>query len=114
MRITKLVGHFLFGRGTLDALHRITDEHTTEEGSFVVYFIDHFFEDRNLGGRLPLRDADVVVYVDTSREPTTAQVDALTDHVRDGSDRLPAAVVGIGGGSTLDVAKATSNHCCAN
>jgi 3-deoxy-alpha-D-manno-octulosonate 8-oxidase len=109
MRITKLVGQYLFGRGVLESLHQITDEHAAGDGAFVIYFIDHYFRDQDLVGRLPLRDTDQVVFVDTSHEPATDQVDALTEHVRGMADRLPAMVVGIGGGSALDVAKASSN-----
>jgi 3-deoxy-alpha-D-manno-octulosonate 8-oxidase len=46
--------------------------------------------------------------VNVDHEPSTWFVDALTQKIHDFSERLPAAIVGIGGGSTLDLAKAIS------
>ena len=59
--------------------------------------------------RLPIRTGDALVYVDTDDEPTTDGVDDYVALAVRGSSGRRDAVVGIGGGSTLDTAKAVSN-----
>lgn len=101
MRVTKTVGEYLFGSGTLSRLDTLL-----KGRGAAVYYVDHFFRDGDLESRLPVRPGDAVVFVDTSEEPTTLQVDSLALHARQAGF---TTVVGIGGGSTLDVAKAVSN-----
>jgi 3-deoxy-alpha-D-manno-octulosonate 8-oxidase len=54
----------------------------------------------------------MLMWVNVDEEPKTRYVDELTqqikNHMKDGSDPVPDGVVGIGGGSTLDLAKAVS------
>ncbi|MGA1658046.1 MAG: iron-containing alcohol dehydrogenase family protein, partial [Ilumatobacteraceae bacterium] len=42
-------------------------------------------------------------------EPTTDGIDAITNEIRDQLRDIPATVVGFGGGTTMDTAKAVSN-----
>ena len=78
--------------------------------SSVVFLIDEYFE-RNPKplDTLPYEESDRIIYVPTECEPTTESVDQLLEQVLSGSSEQPCAVVGIGGGSTLDTAKAISN-----
>jgi 3-deoxy-alpha-D-manno-octulosonate 8-oxidase len=107
MRLTKTVGQYLLGRGALDNLGQLIAERATSDQDRVIFLIDHFFSDGKLAARLPVKSADTVLYVDSTDEPTTEGVDALTAELRQGP--LPVAVIGIGGGATLDTAKAVSN-----
>ena len=107
MRLTKTVGQYLLGNGALAEIDKLLSEKVASPQDRVVYLIDHYFKDGALAARLPLKAADTVLYVDTTDEPTTDGVNALTAQVRQGS--LPVAVVGIGGGATMDSAKALSN-----
>src|SRR5205823_2970765 len=79
----------------------------TAPGDRVVYLFDSYFSDGKLADRFPVKAADSLIYIDTTDEPTTDGVDALVARLRGG----PAvkAVVGVGGGSILDTAKAVSN-----
>ncbi len=107
MRPTRTVGVYLFGRGVFDQLgERLAPRR--EGGGPAVFFIDHVFTGSDLMRRLPRADGDLIVTVDTGHEPTTDQVDALHGLVL-ASGRAPGVVVGIGGGATLDVAKAVAN-----
>lgn len=107
MRPTKTVGTCLFGAGSFDRL----DERLTPRrgaGGPVVFFVDACFAGTALAQRVPAAPGDAAVFVDTAHEPTTDLVDGLHDRVR-AAGALPCSVVGIGGGSTLDVAKAVAN-----
>ncbi|ARJ66550.1 alcohol dehydrogenase [Magnetospirillum sp. ME-1] len=108
MRITKTVGQYLFGPGSFDHLDSVIDERRTPQTPAVAFFVDHYFSGKPLLDRLPKHDGDLVVLIDTTDEPTTDGIDTLTAQVRDALG-LPAAVVGIGGGATMDSAKAVSN-----
>ncbi len=101
MRVTKTVGEYFFGPGTLDKLDRFLDGRGK-----TAFYVDHFFRGRDLESRLPIKDGDALVYVDTTNEPTTDQVDALAAEAREQGFE---AVVGVGGGCVLDIGKAVSN-----
>ena len=110
------VGEYLLGFGALRLAgqvlggqvlgSQVLGEGTLNSGR-CIYLIDHFFSDGSLLARLPLNENDTVLYIDTSDEPTTEQIDTITAQLR--ADAPPQVVVGIGGGSTMDVAKAVSN-----
>jgi 3-deoxy-alpha-D-manno-octulosonate 8-oxidase len=102
------VGKVVYGRGALDQLGEIVEPRRAENGGFLVWLIDDWFEGRGLRDRLPLDEDDEIRFVDASHEePKTGQVDALRDGIL--AERgLPAGVVGIGGGSVMDLAKALS------
>jgi 3-deoxy-alpha-D-manno-octulosonate 8-oxidase len=102
------VGKVVYGRGALDQLGDIVAPRRKEQGGFLVWLIDDWFEGRALPDRLPVEEGDEVRFVDASHEePKTDQVDALRDEIL-AARGLPAGVVGIGGGSVMDLAKALS------
>lgn len=109
MRITKTVGQYMFGAGTIDALEDVLREPKGNGATGVVYFIDHFFNGSNLIDRLPVGSDDLIIFVDTADEPTTDGVDVYVDQVKQQMENNVAAVVGVGGGATLDTSKAASN-----
>jgi 3-deoxy-alpha-D-manno-octulosonate 8-oxidase len=106
MRLTKSVGEYLLGFGSVRLADRVLNGGIPNTGRRV-YLIDHFFSDGCLLADLPLNASDTVLYVNTSDEPTTEQVDSIAGDLRVATPTR--TVVGIGGGSTLDVAKAVSN-----
>lgn len=98
----------VFGRGSFSQLGEIVDERRNENDRFVVFIVDHYFKGKDLEKRVPSKENDVVVFIDVDpEEPTTKQIDNLRDSVIR-SNGVPAAVVGIGGGSIMDIAKAVS------
>jgi 3-deoxy-alpha-D-manno-octulosonate 8-oxidase len=107
LRITKTVGEYLLGSGALAQFERILSQRADRPEDRIVYLFDGFFSDGKLAGRLPIKTADTVRYLDTTDEPTTDGVDTLVADLRAGPQIK--AVIGIGGGATLDTAKAVSN-----
>jgi 3-deoxy-alpha-D-manno-octulosonate 8-oxidase len=70
--------------------------------------IDDVHEGKPFISNLPMEKGDLRLFVNVDVEPKTKYVDELTEQVRSHSGRLPEALVGIGGGSTMDIAKAVS------
>jgi 3-deoxy-alpha-D-manno-octulosonate 8-oxidase len=102
----KNVGKTVYGRGCFDQLGDILSPQREVEEGFIVFLVDDFFQDRALTGRIPAEEGDVVRFIDASHdEPTTAQVDELRDDILS-EQGVPGGVVGIGGGSVMDLAKA--------
>ncbi len=105
----KTVPRIIFGRGAYNQLVDVVDEQRKADDDFAVFIIDPSQKGRDTETRLPAREQDLVIWADVSEEPKTTYVDALTEQVqrhRDG--QLPVSVVGIGGGSVMDIAKAVS------
>ncbi|GBC59387.1 alcohol dehydrogenase [Desulfonema ishimotonii] len=105
----KIVSNVIFGRGCFNQLDDILASRRTGDDTFVVFLADHVFrENEPFKARIPVRGRDMVIFVNTDDEPKTAGVDALVAQIRAACDRLPAGVIGIGGGSTMDMAKAVA------
>jgi len=78
--------------------------------STVIFFVDEYFaSDSNFAAGLPLAENDTLLYVPTSNEPTTEQVDEYTSKLIAEGKGNPDVIVAIGGGITLDIGKAVAN-----
>lgn len=110
-RNTKNVPFFLLGHGAFGQLGSLVDERRRLADSAPAFFyVDHFFQDKDLLGRLPVKKGDSVVMVDTNSEPTVEYMDALASGAKSVLEgRLPSCIVGVGGGAVLDTAKAVAN-----
>jgi len=96
----------VYGRGSFSQLGSIVEEQRGEHDHFMLYLVDNYFKDKDLGKRIPAKPEDLVQFIDVDpEEPTTIQVDHIRDTVKK-SKGTPSAVVGIGGGSIMDLAKA--------
>ena len=108
-RNAKNVGYVMIGSGAINQLGDILAPRR-KEGTPAVWFFDHFFEHNDLTGRLPVESGDIVIYVDTTDEPTTDGVDAYTKDVKARlGGKLPCAMLAFGGGSTMDTCKCVGN-----
>ncbi|MGD8366742.1 MAG: iron-containing alcohol dehydrogenase family protein [Desulfobacterales bacterium] len=103
----KVVPRVVFGRGCFDQLEEILAEQRAGSGSFMAFLVDDVFQGQGLDKRIPLADGDLLLWVNVDEEPKTGYVDRLADQVRRRGGKA-AGVIGIGGGSTMDLAKAVS------
>ncbi|HEV7231692.1 MAG TPA: iron-containing alcohol dehydrogenase family protein [Bacteroidia bacterium] len=104
----KNIDKTVFGRGSFDMMDSILAEKRQENAKFMLFIVDNYFKGKALEKRLPLKPEDVLMFIDVdSYEPTTEQIDSIRDEVKS-SRGIPAGIIGIGGGSIMDIAKATS------
>ena len=106
----KNVGRYLFGKGSINQLEQILFDFRGGKKSYAIYFIDEYFKNNQEPLKsLTIADLDLVNYIDTNNEPKTDDIDRLLSNFQQTGRDLPYAIIGIGGGSTLDTAKAISN-----
>ena len=102
----KMIGYVVFGRGSFDQLDDILS--ANRKGSApMIFLVDHFFENKPLVKRIPLKNNDKIIYADISYEPKTTYVDLIAKQLKEEFGTV-SGIIGIGGGSTMDLAKAVS------
>ncbi len=105
----KNVEFFAFGRGSFDRLDEVLAPRRTDRDLSVVFLVDEVFREKPLGERVPVRKQDLRIWVNVDVEPTTEDVDRYRDEILARAEGVPPdAVVGIGGGSVMDYAKAVA------
>jgi 3-deoxy-alpha-D-manno-octulosonate 8-oxidase len=102
----KMVDYVVYGRGSFNQLDEILAPNRKGDAP-MIFLVDHFFEGKPLMQRIPLTGKDKIVFADVTHEPKTKQVDALAASLREEFGTV-SGIVGIGGGSTMDLAKAVS------
>jgi 3-deoxy-alpha-D-manno-octulosonate 8-oxidase len=104
----KMVSHVVYGRGCFDQLDDILSHKRKSKDDIMVFLVDDVFKSSSLVNRIPKHDSDLLIWVNVDDEPKTKYVDSLTETVKQSAGDQTAGVIGIGGGSTLDLAKAVS------
>lgn len=103
------VGQYTIGKYSIVGLSRILDS-CRGDSNIVVFFIDIFFKKQHkLKSKLGFKEGDYIIFVETIEEPTTDYINSKVFELHSQGINTPAAIVGMGGGITMDIAKAISN-----
>lgn len=103
-----MVPRVVFGQGSFDQLGEILLPHRTSNEAPAIYLVDDVFKDSELIKRIPVIFQDRIILISADKEPKTGQVDDLVSMIKEDFAELPSAIVGIGGGTLLDLAKAVA------
>ncbi len=103
-----MVPRVIFGAGCFSQLGEILLPKRKNSDAPFIYLIDDFFENREFTSRIPMMFNDEIIFVSAEEEPKTEQVDTLVSYISDKFDEKPSGIIGIGGGTLLDLAKAVS------
>ncbi|WP_108867369.1 3-deoxy-manno-octulosonate cytidylyltransferase [Aquimarina aquimarini] len=104
-----MVPKVVYGEGAFSQTSEIISKERNGIAPFV-YLIDDVFENNKsfIEDRIPLAYTDEIIYISTKEEPKTSQVDAIVSKIREDNQYTPSGIIGIGGGSILDLSKAVS------
>jgi len=102
----KMVGYIIYGRGSFNQLEQIL-EPRKEDSLPMIFLVDHFFKDKELVRNIPAKGKDKIIFADVTYEPKTTYVDSIAAELKEDFGMV-SGIIGIGGGSTLDLAKAVS------
>jgi len=100
----KMVGYVVYGRGSFNQLDEILEPNRKGDAP-MIFLVDHFFEGKELVNRVPAKGKDKIIFADVTYEPKTTYVDSLANQLKEEFGTV-SGVIGIGGGSAMDLAKA--------
>ncbi len=103
-----MVPRVVYGSGCFDQLPEILQEKRSIGAPFIYLIDDIFKENAIFLNRIKLMGNDKIIFVSAEYEPKTNQVDELVNEIRSGFQLLPSGIIGIGGGTLLDLAKAVA------
>jgi 3-deoxy-alpha-D-manno-octulosonate 8-oxidase len=104
-----MVPRVIFGRGSFNQLDEIIAPKRTSLNAPFIFLVDDVFKGNAwLTSRIPLSYDDRLLYVSANEEPKTSQIDDLVEDIIVSSKNQPSGIIGIGGGTILDIAKAVS------
>src|ERR1700712_2198647 len=102
----KMVDYVVYGRGAFNQLGEIIAPRR-KAGKPMIFLLDHFFKGKPLADRIPLEGNDELIFADVTNEPKTKYVDKIATELKEKYGTV-SGIIGIGGGSTMDLAKAVS------
>ena len=104
-----LVSKVVFGRGSIAQLNEIISPKRKNEKSPFIYLIDDVFENNNnIISNISLSYDDYIIFISSKDEPKTSQVDNLVEDIILKTKSIPSGIIGIGGGTLMDLTKAVS------
>lgn len=104
-----MVPRVVFGRGSFNQLDEILAPKRRNAQAPFIFLVDDVFKGKAwLTSRIPLGYNDYIIYISSNEEPKTSQVDELVEDIILTAKERPSGIIGIGGGTILDLAKAVS------
>ncbi len=103
-----MVPKVVFGQGCFDQLSSILEPNRKNNAPFIFIVDDVFKENKLFSDRINLRFNDKLLFVSTKEEPKTTHIDEIVKDIKTEFNLNPSGIIGIGGGSVLDIAKAVS------
>ena len=104
-----MVPRVIFGRGSFNQLDEIISPKRLNMQAPFIFLVDDVFRGKSwLTSRIPISYQDKIIYISADEEPKTSQVDELTEQIILNNKERPSGIIGIGGGTILDLAKAVS------
>ena len=103
-----MVPRVVFGKGSFNQLSLILDLKRETQAPFIFLVDDAFEKESSLVKMIELKFNDKILFISAEEEPKTSQVDAIVKDILEVYDKLPSGIIGIGGGSVMDLAKAVS------
>ena len=99
----------IFGRGSFKQLNEVLTPKRLSINAPFIFLIDDVFKGNSwLTSKIQLAYGDRIIFVSSKEEPKTSQVDELVEDIILTSKERPSGIIGIGGGTLLDLAKAVS------
>ncbi|WP_303317542.1 iron-containing alcohol dehydrogenase family protein [Flavivirga abyssicola] len=104
-----MVPRVIFGRGSFNQLNEILTPKRLNINAPFIYLVDDVFKNNSwLTSRIQLSYDDKIIFISSKEEPKTSQVDELVEDIILLTKERPSGVIGIGGGTLLDLAKAVA------
>jgi len=103
-----MVPRVVFGSGSFSQLGDILLPMRKSSDAPMIFLIDDVFENSPLVNRVPLLFNDQIIFISADEEPKTAQVDILVTKIKTDFQEAPSGIIGIGGGTLLDLSKAVA------
>ena len=104
------VSRYTFGLDSIHSLPKLINDQRIKKNTKVIFFLDIYFKkNKNINKLIGYRAGDEVIFVPTKNEPSTDYIDDLINFLSNKDLKSPSAIIGMGGGITLYVAKAVSN-----
>lgn len=103
-----MVPRVVFGPGSFDQLGEILLPQRNSADAPMLFLLDDVFKGTELVNRIPQICTDKILFISAEKEPKTEQVDRLVSEISTAFEELPSGIIGIGGGTLLDLAKAVA------
>ena len=103
-----MVPKVVFGEGCFNQLSSILSTHKKENAPFIFLVDDVFENNTEFLDRIDLRFNDKLLFISAEEEPKTSQVDNLVKDIKKEFTNIPSGIIGIGGGTIMDLAKAVA------
>ena len=104
-----MVPRVVFGNDSFNELDNIlAPKRKNTQAPFIFLVDDVFNNNNNILSKIPLAHNDKIILISADREPTTEQVDELVLKIKTNFPEAPSGIIGIGGGTIMDLAKALS------